>query len=78
MDEQMPSAKGLPLSCEERRRRLLQVVDGWRGRLAELEASAVVFFQDRDLDRISTLLVEKRRLESSLAAVESFVSRFLP
>lgn len=66
------------LPYAERRQRLRQIADGWRGRLSALESSAFAYFQERDLDEISRLLVEKRRIERSLDALESFLERYLP
>lgn len=68
---------GPPLPYEERRRRLRAIATGWRDRLAALESSAVAYFQERNLDEISRLLVEKRRIERSLTALESFLAQYL-
>ena len=69
---------GGPVSRDERRRRLLSVLDGWRRQMGTLEASAVVHFQEQNLERISSLLAEKRRIERRIERVSGFIARYLP
>ena len=71
-------ADGGPISRDERKRRLLTVLDVWRGQMTKLEASAVVHFQEQNLERISSLLAEKRRIERRIERVSGFIARYLP
>ena len=73
-----PAAAVQQLPPAERKNRLLRILDGWRSRLARLEETAVAHFQEQDLDKISELLVDKRRIEQSIAAVDAFVREHLP
>ena len=67
-----------PISRDERKRRLLMVLDVWRQQMTMLEASAVVHFQEQNLERISSLLAEKRRIERRIERVNGFIARYLP
>ena len=73
----MRSGEGLPLSSDERKRRLLAVLGLWHRQLGTLEASAVVHFQKQDLHQISSLLTEKRRIEGRIARLNHFIKRYL-
>lgn len=69
---------GGPISRDERKRRLLTILDVWQRQMTKLEASAVVHFQERNLERISSLLTEKRRIERRIERVNRFIAHYLP
>lgn len=74
----MLSGNGIVLPKDERKLRLQRVLAAWRRQLSTLEASAVMHFQEQNLDRISSLLSEKRRIESRIARLNDFIARYLP